>query len=203
MRPPPTSSLFPSTALFRSRRPPPARRARGRGPHRPADAHQAGELHVIRPKPSPMRRLRNASLVCVTVVGVTAANAPVVADAANYAWTEYERHQAGYRAEHGFWETVELPEEYRLSAVHAALLRTGKVLLIAGSGNNAERFEAGTFSSVLWDPVTGETTEVPTPEDLFCAGPAHLPNRNLLIAGGTREDEKVDDQGDRGGGGVS
>ncbi|MCA0144326.1 kelch motif-containing protein [Blastococcus sp. LR1] len=158
---------------------------------------------MIRAKPSPMRRLRNAALVCVTVAGVTAANAPVVADAANYAWTEYERRQADYQAQHGFWETVELPEEYRLSAVHAALLHTGKVLLIAGSGNNAARFEAGTFSSVLWDPVTGEVEEIPTPEDLFCAGHAYLPNGNLLIAGGTQEYEQLEEQVDRAAGVLS
>jgi Domain of unknown function (DUF1929) len=158
---------------------------------------------VIRRKPSPMRRLRNAALVGVAVTGVVAANAPVVADAADYAWNEYERHQGDYRAEHGFWETVELPEEYRLSAVHAALLHTGKVLLIAGSGNNAERFEAGTFRSILWDPVSGDTKEIPTPEDLFCAGHAYLPDGNLLIAGGTREYEQLEDQVDRAAGVLS
>ena len=139
----------------------------------------------------------------VAVTGVVAANGPVVVDAADYAWNEYERHQGDYRAEYGFWETVELPEEFRLSAVHAALLHTGKVLLIAGSGNNAERFEAGTFRSILWDPVSGETKEIPTPEDLFCAGHAYLPDGNLLIAGGTREYEQLEDQVDRAAGVLS
>src|SRR3712207_1231346 len=110
---------------------------------------------MIRRKPSPLRRIRNAALILLTASGVVAANGPVVVDAADYAYHEYERHQPDYREKYGFWETVELPEEFRLSAIHAALLYTGKVLLIAGSGNNAERFEAGTFRSILWDPVTG------------------------------------------------
>jgi hypothetical protein len=158
---------------------------------------------MIRPKPGPLRRLRNAALVLAAVSGVVAANGPVVVDASDYAWNEYQRHQEHYKEQYGFWETIELPEEFRLSAVHAALLYTGKVLLIAGSGNNSERFEAGTFRSILWDPVTGEAKEIPTPEDLFCAGHAYLPDGNLLIAGGTREYEQLEEQVDRAAGVLS
>lgn len=158
---------------------------------------------MIRRKPSPLRRLRNAALVSTAVVGVVAANGPVAVNAADYAWNEYERHQEDYKEQNGFWETVELPEEFRLSAVHAALLYTGKVLLVAGSGNSAERFEAGTFRSILWDPVTGDAREIPTPEDLFCAGHSYLPNGNLLIAGGTRRYEQLEEQVDRAAGVLS
>jgi hypothetical protein len=104
---------------------------------------------MTRRRPSLLRRLRNAALVLVASAAVVAANGPVVVDAVDYARYEYQRHQADYQAQYGYWETVELPEEFRLSAIHAALLHTGKVLLIAGSGNNAERFEAGTFRSIL------------------------------------------------------
>jgi hypothetical protein len=145
----------------------------------------------------PLRRLRNAALVGAAVTGVVAANGPVVVDVADRVVYDLQRHQDDYKRQYGFWETVELPEEYRLSAVHAALLSTGKVLLIAGSGNNAERFEAGTFRSIVWDPVTGDTKEVPTPEDLFCGGHVYLPNGNLLIAGGTRRYERLEEQVDR------
>lgn len=140
---------------------------------------------MIRPKPRPGRRLRNAALVTATVAGLVAANGPVVTAVAQEAYTDFQRSREDYKAQYGSWETLELPEEYRAQAVHAALLRTGKVLLLAGSGNDAEAFAAGTFRSVVWDPVTGDTTEIPTPEDLFCAGQAYLPNGNLLIAGGT------------------
>ena len=140
---------------------------------------------MIRRRPPLLRRLRNAALVLVASAAVVAANGPVVVDAVDYARYEYQRHQADYQEQYGYWETVELPEQFRLSAIHAALLHTGKVLLIAGSGNNAERFEAGTFRSILWDPATGNIKEIPTPEDFFCAGHAYLPDGDLLIAGGT------------------
>src|SRR5262249_16912040 len=43
----------------------------------------------------------------------------------------------------------------------------------------------GTFTTLLWDPRTGQSTLVPTPTDLFCAGHAFLPDGKLLVAGGT------------------
>ena len=48
----------------------------------------------------------------------------------------------------------------------------GKILLIAGSGNNSDVFEAGTFKSYIWEPETGALAELKTfPTDMFCAGP--------------------------------
>ena len=148
---------------------------------------------MIRPKPRRSRRLRNAALVTATVAGLVAANGPVVTAVAQEAYTDFQHSRTDFKARYGSWETMELPEEYRAQAVHAALLHTGKVLLIAGSGNDAEDFEAGSFTTVVWDPRTGATKEVPTPEDLFCGGHAYLPNGNLLIAGGTREYEVLAD----------
>jgi hypothetical protein len=72
-------------------------------------------------------------------------------------------------------------------------LHTGKVLVIAGSGNNRKRFEAGKFESLLWDPATGEFKQVHTPSDMFCAGHAFLPDGRLLIAGGTTRYEVLED----------
>ncbi len=152
---------------------------------------------MIRPKPKPSRRLRNAALVAATVTGLVAANGPVVSAVAQEAYHDFERSRPDYQAQYGSWETIELPEEYRKQAVHAALLHTGKVLLVAGSGNDAQDFEAGSFTTIVWDPVTGDTKEVPTPEDLFCSGHAYLPNGNLVIAGGTREYEVLADDVDR------
>ena len=180
-------------------------RARDRPPPRrgptPSQAALAALRHesltMIRRKPSPLRRLRNAALVGVAVAGVVAANGrswstppttPGTSTSAISRTTAAVRLLGDRRAAGG------VPA---VGAIHAALLHTGKVLLIAGSGNNAERFEAGTFRSILWDPVSGDTKEIPTPEDLFCAGHAYLPDGNLLIAGGTREYEQLEDQVDR------
>ncbi|MGY1669736.1 galactose oxidase-like domain-containing protein [Geodermatophilus sp. SYSU D00710] len=148
---------------------------------------------MTRRRPRPARRLRNAALVAAAVAGLVAANGPVVTAVAEEVYTDYQRSRPDYQARYGAWETIELPEEYRGQAVHAALLHTGDVLLIAGSGNNARDFEAGTFRTILWDPVSGEAKEIPTPEDLFCSGHAYLPNGNLLVAGGTRDYEVLAD----------
>lgn len=83
----------------------------------------------------------------------------------------------------GKWSTNTKPAPVR--AVHAALLRNGHVLLIQGSGNDPDRFEAGTFTTTEWDPVANTFRSIPTPYDMFCAGHAFLPNGELLVAGGT------------------
>jgi hypothetical protein len=84
----------------------------------------------------------------------------------------------------GTWSKTANPSPVR--AVHAALLRTGKVLLIAGSGNDPDQFAAGTFKTAIYDPVTDTMrSDIATPYDLFCAGHAFLPDGRLLVAGGT------------------
>jgi hypothetical protein len=131
------------------------------------------------------RTLRNRALTAGALVLAATVNGPVVSDAATSVLHDYQVSRPDYMAKYGSWDTVELPEEYRARAIHAALLYTGKVLLVAGSGNSQEHFDAGTFETVLWDPATGESKHIATPEDLFCGGHAYLPNGNLLIAGGT------------------
>ncbi len=65
-------------------------------------------------------------------------------------------------------------------------MRTGKVLLIAGSGNDANQFAAGTFKTAVYDPSTGTLrSDIQTPYDMFCSGHAFLPDGRLLVAGGT------------------
>lgn len=84
----------------------------------------------------------------------------------------------------GTWAKTTNPSPVR--AVHAALLHTGKVLLIAGSGNDPSQFAAGTFKTAIYDPTTGALrSDIPTPYDLFCSGHAFLPDGRLLVAGGT------------------
>jgi hypothetical protein len=83
----------------------------------------------------------------------------------------------------GTWRTTTAPSPVR--AVHVALMRDGKVLLAAGSGNDRGAFNAGTFATSVWDPATETTTPISTPWDLFCAGHAFLPDGRILIAGGT------------------
>lgn len=84
----------------------------------------------------------------------------------------------------GQWEL--LPYESPVLPIHAALLRTGRVWLGAGSSNDPDEFAAGSFRTATWDPVAGTfNTDIRTPWDLFCAGHSFLADGRLFITGGT------------------
>jgi hypothetical protein len=104
----------------------------------------------------------------------------------SYIWSR----QQSVIEKYGRWDIAKYDSP--VNSVHAALLRTGKVLLIAGSGNNEESFAAKSFRTVIWDPATGEFKDVATPWDAFCAGHVFLPDGRLLVAGGTAGYEDLD-----------
>jgi hypothetical protein len=96
-----------------------------------------------------------------------------------------ETADEAYRRQYGSWQIINLPDNLQVNAIHAAVLSTGKLLLVAGSGFDRDQFAAGTFVTLLYDPNTGQGKLINTPIDLFCAGHAFLPDGNLLISGGT------------------
>ena len=69
-------------------------------------------------------------------------------------------------------------------AVHAVVM-PGKVLVIAGSGNNVASFAAGTFRSLICNSAMQNCRSVRTPSDLFCSGHVLLPDGRVLVGGGT------------------
>jgi hypothetical protein len=143
--------------------------------------------------PSFLRRRRRTLVITGAVLAVLGVNVPPVwSFVKNY---EHDKliNSAAYKEQYGHWDTIELPSNMRVNAVHAALLDTGKLLIIAGSGNNQEFFDAGTFKTLVYDPNTGQTKMVPTPTDMFCAGHAFLPDGKLLVAGGTQRYEVLQD----------
>ncbi|MET0520798.1 MAG: galactose oxidase, partial [Jiangellaceae bacterium] len=144
-----------------------------------------------RPRPTLARRLLSAVLALGVLSVVVVANRPMVA-AASEAYHEFTINRQSYKEKHGHWSRLPVPPKFRVNAIHAALLNTGKVLIIAGSGNNRDAFEAGTFRTVLFDPATDRFNEVPTPTDVFCAGHTFLANGNLLVAGGTKSYEVLE-----------
>ncbi|WP_254878966.1 kelch motif-containing protein [Streptomyces sp. NA04227] len=121
-------------------------------------------------------------------------NGPALFRFASEEYHDYKINRPEYKADNGHWDVLEFSEKDRLNTIHAALLRTGKVLLVAGSGNNQKNFDAKKFDTRLWDPATNTVKNIPTPTDLFCTGHTQLGNGNLLIAGGTKRYEKL--QGD-------
>lgn len=72
-------------------------------------------------------------------------------------------------------------------AMHTVVLNNGKVLLIAGSGNNPANFEPNSFESMLYDPATGKYKKIKTPIDMFCAGHVQLSDGRVLILSGTKK----------------
>src|SRR5213080_1823913 len=76
-----------------------------------------------------------------------------------------------------------------INPVHAALLHTGKVLIVSGSGNNPNNaFPINTtpdYEAALWDPRTGKITTQPIAWDMFCNGMSIMPDGRVLINGGT------------------
>ncbi|MBC7707673.1 DUF1929 domain-containing protein [Polaromonas sp.] len=71
-------------------------------------------------------------------------------------------------------------------AAHATLLKNGKVLLIAGSGNSVDNFTANSFKASVWDPIAGTFNTLNVPKDMFCSGHVVLPDGRVLIQGGTK-----------------
>ncbi|MGW0824169.1 galactose oxidase-like domain-containing protein [Streptomyces sp. NPDC002845] len=137
------------------------------------------------------RRARRLAIGAAVVLALAGMNGPWLYRFGTEQYHQYKINRPEYKAENGHWEIVEFPEEYRQNTIHAALLHTGKVLMVAGSGNNQDNFDAKKFDTRIWDPVKGTIKKVPTPKDLFCTGHTQLSNGNLLIAGGTKRYEKL------------
>ena len=80
----------------------------------------------------------------------------------------------------GQWQT--LPATMPINPVHVALLRTGKILVVSGSGNvpSNTNYQAG-----VWDPATGAVTTQPVAWDMFCNGMVVLPDGRPFVVGGT------------------
>ncbi|MFD8638733.1 galactose oxidase-like domain-containing protein [Streptomyces zaomyceticus] len=150
----------------------------------------------------PSTKFRKTLLGGGAVLVLAALNAPAAVSFAEERYHAYKISQPGYQRRFGSWTEVAVPDGYRVNAIHAALLHTGKVLLIAGSGNSQKNFDAGTFETVLWDPVKNTFKKIPTPVDFFCSGHTQLPDGRLLVAGGTARYEILDGEVRRAGGGM-
>jgi hypothetical protein len=150
----------------------------------------------------PSKRTKKTVLGIGGIAVLVGLNAPAALDFAGEQYYAYKIAQPEYKAKYGSWSRIDIPEEYRTNAIHAALLHTGKVLIVAGSGNEQKKFDEGSFDTVLWDPATDTFKKIPTPDDFFCSGHAQLPDGRLLVAGGTARYELLDGEVDRAGGGM-
>jgi hypothetical protein len=149
------------------------------------------------------RRVKRVLLLVIVPAVMLGVNVPPA-----WSWISELRHQRlinsqEYKEQFGKWDVVELPDDQKVNAIHAAVLPTGRILLIAGSGNKEDMFNAGTFKSLVYDPATGRSRVIPTPDDMFCAGHAFLASGNLLVAGGTQRYERLDGAVTNAAGGVT
>ncbi|MFF3301315.1 galactose oxidase-like domain-containing protein [Streptomyces sp. NPDC002908] len=140
----------------------------------------------------PSRRTRRLAIGTAVVLALAGTNGPWLYRFGTERYHAYTINQQDYMAENGHWDFLDVPAEFRVNTIHAALLHTGKVLLVAGSGNDQKNFDAKSFRSVLWDPEKNTFENIPTPKDMFCAGHTQLPGGKLLIAGGTKRYEKLE-----------
>ncbi|MCH0563763.1 MULTISPECIES: galactose oxidase-like domain-containing protein [unclassified Streptomyces] len=137
------------------------------------------------------RRVRRLAIGTAVVLALAGMNGPWLYRFGTEKYHQYQINRPEYKADNGRWQVIEFPKEYRQNTIHAALLHTGKILMVAGSGNNQDNKDAKKYDTRIWDPVKGTIKKVPTPNDFFCTGHTQLANGNLLIAGGTRRYEKL------------
>jgi hypothetical protein len=69
-----------------------------------------------------------------------------------------------------------------INPVHVALMSTGKVLVVSGSGNDPDNKR---FLAAVWDPTAGTIRTFRLGWDMFCNGMVVLPNGKPFILGGT------------------
>jgi hypothetical protein len=122
---------------------------------------------------------------------VLAVNVPTVGAAAKNWYHKYQITRTAYEAKYGLWTKLNIPQKFLVNGIHSTLLYNGDVLIMAGSGNDQDFFNAGTFFTLLLNPVTMQEKLIPTPWDLFCAGHIELPDGNILVAGGTARYENL------------
>ncbi len=139
-----------------------------------------------------LKRGKPFTLFITTVIALLVASAPLSVPAFSQWHHDSKINSTQYKQEFGFWETLDLPEEFKINSIHGAVLPSGKVLLVAGSGNDRTNFNTFNDSgkievlkTALYDPSTQKVKLIDTPSDLFCSGHTMLQGGNLLIAGGT------------------
>ena len=119
-------------------------------------------------------RTRRSRVVALGFVGVLYVNGTFVAPVMRARIDSAEAQTMGYKQKYGHWDVITLPADQRISAVHAAMLNDGKILITAGSGNNAtpSRPAPSSLRCTTRRPI-GKVIDTPT--DLFCGGQAFCP----------------------------
>jgi hypothetical protein len=84
----------------------------------------------------------------------------------------------------GQWKTLPDSMNMPINPIHMAVMHNGKVLVLAGSGNQNVP-PVTDFEGAVWDPQSGTITTQPVPWDMFCNGMVVLADGKPFIFGGT------------------
>jgi Domain of unknown function (DUF1929) len=94
-------------------------------------------------------------------------------------WSSNPSAQAGSI---GQWQILTgAQNEVPINPIHVGLMTDGRVLLVAGSGNDPNETN---WQATVWDPLTRTFATQPTPFDMFCNGMVNLPDGRMFINGG-------------------
>ena len=130
-------------------------------PSHPASQISRQELR----RGSPLRTALHAALAALIISVALAGMAPGARAQANVT---------------GTWQT--LTTTMPINPVHVALMRTGKVLVVSGSGNYPPDTD---YMAAVWDPETDTVTTMPIGWDMFCNGMVLMPDGRPFVMGGT------------------
>ena len=82
-------------------------------------------------------------------------------------------------ATQGRWQTLSNPTP--INPIHVALMYTGDVLVVAGSGNDAAETH---WQAAVWNPASQTFNTQTLGWDMFCNGMVALPDGKILVNGG-------------------
>src|ERR1700729_1053233 len=109
---------------------------------------------MMTPSERRRRRIRIQAVVgLLLLAALLVVNGPPVFSFAKSAYLNWETNTASYKRQYGHWANLDIPADRQINAVHAVMLNTGKVLIMAGSGNNIGNFRAGRFVSEVFNPA--------------------------------------------------
>jgi len=140
------------------------------------------------------RRWTQGVVGVLLLAALLVVNGPPIFSFAKSTYLNWKINTASYKRQYGHWVNLDIPDQDKINAVHAVMLNTGKVLIMAGSGNDIGNFRAGRFVSEVFNPANNTFKKIPTPYDMFCSGHFILPDGNVLIAGGTARYEVLASQ---------
>ncbi|MBV9818435.1 MAG: DUF1929 domain-containing protein [Solirubrobacterales bacterium] len=139
-------------------------------------------------------RRTQAFVGLLVLVALVVVNGPPLVGFGKHEYHQWQITRLSYKEKYGYWANLPIPSGKRVNAIHSILLNTGKVLIMAGSGNDVGNFAAGKFESVVYNPANNTFKKIKTPSDLFCSGHVILPDGKVLIAGGTTRYEVLANQ---------